>query len=407
MGDEDEEEDLFGEDPPARSASPVQFEDPNRIDCKHCGMIFNDGHVRKFHEQSHMEIEDVYDDNELTRLFCGFCGKNFKKAQYRIMHEKGHTGELPVSCTNCGREFRWESELKSHLNNMFCTKMRPASKETKSVFRSKPGPKPGPPKPKKIKEEKVPYNKEKTRLKLIEQEGWEENTKLLPTGWKMRSRPRPTQEGQLYFIFMSPELQVFHSRKAMVQHMEDAGTYSKEDMYKVRQLAKPGPRPMNKATAPKDSEARPKLKARHVKYGSLSIKRDGESARPVKYGSLKIPTSGEKIKMSSSSEKKIKLSNGVKRGPGRPSKAELEMREKELMRIHREENNGDVERRPLREDTRLQRGSLDQDSNTSNSGFRVNYKEDSDSWSDGDEGGSKLRVRRRKKKLQRKKRKTA
>merc|ERR1712158_3949 len=101
-------------------------------------------------------------------------------------------------------------------------------------------------KPSKIKEDKVPYNKEKTRLKLIEQEGWEENTKLLPTGWKMRSRPRPTQEGQLYFIFMSPEFQVFHSRKAMVQHMEDAGTYSKEDMFKVRQLAKPGPRPMNK-----------------------------------------------------------------------------------------------------------------------------------------------------------------
>ena len=76
------------------------------------------------------------------------------------------------------------------------------------------------------------------------------------------------------------------------------------------------------------------------------------------------------------------------------------------MRVHREDR-GDEERRPLREDTRLQRGSLDQDSNTSNSGFRVNYKEDSDSWSDGDEGGSKLRVRRRKKKLQRKKRKTA
>merc|ERR1711971_776073 len=181
---------------------------------------------------------------------------------------------------------------------------------------------------------------------------------------------------------------------------------------------------MNRAN-PTNSEARPKLKARHVKYGSLSIKRDGESGRPVKYGSLKIPTGGEKfkinedgekikinsggekIKISSSSEKKIKLSNGVKRGPGRPSKAELEMREKELMRIHREENNGDVEKRPLREDTRLQRGGLDQDSNTSNSGFRVNYKEDSDSWSDGDEGGSKLRVRRRKKKLQRKKRKTA
>ena len=40
--------------------------------------------------------------------------------------------------------------------------MRPASKDTKSVFRNKPGPK-----PKKIKEEKVPYNKEKTRYCFI------------------------------------------------------------------------------------------------------------------------------------------------------------------------------------------------------------------------------------------------
>ena len=53
---------------------------------------------------------------------------------------------------------RWESELKSHLANMFCTKMRPATKDTKNPFRQKPGPK-----PKKIKEDKVPYKKEKTR----------------------------------------------------------------------------------------------------------------------------------------------------------------------------------------------------------------------------------------------------
>merc|ERR1712013_405088 len=174
---------------------------------------------------------------------------------------------------------------------------------------------------------------------------------------------RPTQEGQLYFIFMSPELQVFHSRKAMVQHMEDAGTYSKEDMFKVRQLAKPGPRPMNKPSLTNSEPRPPKPKARHVKYGSLSIKGDG--GRPVKYGSLKIPTggekitlssTGEKIKISASSERKIKLSNGVKRGPGRPSKAELEMRERELMRSH---ENGEAERRLLREETRLQRGSLD------------------------------------------------
>ena len=104
--DEEEEFGEFEDDPSFRSSSPVQFEDPNRIDCKHCGMIFNDGHVRKFHEQSHMEIEDEYDDGEMTRLFCGFCGKTFKKAQYRILHEKTHTGGLPVSCVNCNKQFR-------------------------------------------------------------------------------------------------------------------------------------------------------------------------------------------------------------------------------------------------------------------------------------------------------------
>ena len=114
------------------------------------------------------------------------------------------------------------------------------------------------------------------RLKLVEQEGWEENTKLLPTGWKMRSRPRPTQEGQLYFIFMSPELQVFHSRKAMVQHMEDAGTYSKEDMFKVRQLAKPGPRPMNK---PSLTNFAKKCQGRKLEFKSYRARRNAWASK--------------------------------------------------------------------------------------------------------------------------------
>ena len=105
--DEEEEMDLLYGDEMERSSSPVQFDDPNRIDCKYCGMIFQDSHVRKFHEQSHMEIEDEYDDGELTRLFCGFCGKTFKQAKYRIIHEKMHTGDLPISCQFCKRQFRY------------------------------------------------------------------------------------------------------------------------------------------------------------------------------------------------------------------------------------------------------------------------------------------------------------
>ena len=178
----------------------------------------------------------------------------------------------------------------------------------------------------------------------------------------MRSKPRPAQEGQLYFIFLSPDqkvtflllncltslthfsFQVFHSRKAVIQHMEKLGNYTEADFSRVKKLARPGPKP--------NAELKAKLKS------------------------------------------KLKMLNGVKRRPGRPSKADMEMRERELMRIHREE--------------RMARESIEVDSNTSNSGYRINYKEESDSWgSDDDEGGFNIRTKRRKKKLQRKKRKTA
>ena len=175
-----------------RSQSPHQFDDPNRIDCKFCGMIFNAPHVRKFHEKSHDEEHEEY-DGELTRLFCGFCGKTFKKATYRMLHEKGHTGELTICCQFCDRRFRWESELKSH--NKLCTADHPAKPLSRKL-------------------------KPQSSNRHAEKDDWVENHPSMPTGWKLRTRPRPTQEGQLYFIFLSPEGQVFHSRKSVLQHME-------------------------------------------------------------------------------------------------------------------------------------------------------------------------------------------
>eukprot|EP00090_Calanus_glacialis_P032607 TRINITY_DN5402_c0_g1_i1.p1 TRINITY_DN5402_c0_g1~~TRINITY_DN5402_c0_g1_i1.p1 ORF type:complete len:771 (-),score=183.65 TRINITY_DN5402_c0_g1_i1:105-2417(-) len=206
---------------PYRSKSPVRQEDPTRIDCKHCGMIFNDAHVRKFHEESHGEGEEDYDDGEMTRLFCGFCGKTFKKAMYRMLHEKSHTGELPVTCTICSRQFRWESELRAH-NKLFCTLDKPA-RPMNGNRRSR-------------------HSEAKIRPRLVDQEGWIENHDSLPAGWRMRTRPRPAQEGQLYFIFLSPDNQVFHSRKAVMQHMEKVGGFSQFDFDRVRAGAKPGPR---------------------------------------------------------------------------------------------------------------------------------------------------------------------
>ena len=200
-----------------RSQSPLQFEDPNRIDCKFCGMVFDAPHVRKFHEKGHDEEYEQY-DGELTRLYCGFCGKTFKKATYRILHEKGHTGDLAIGCQFCDRKFRWKSELKSH-NDGFCTAEKPAKpQQKKSKF----------------------YTTSSNRH--VDKDDWIANHSSMPTGWKLRSRPRPTQEGQMYFVYMSPEGQVFHSRKAVLQHMEKTGGYSIEDINKVRRSAKTGPR---------------------------------------------------------------------------------------------------------------------------------------------------------------------
>merc|ERR1719499_2436601 len=142
-----------------------------------------------------------------------------------MLHEKGHTGELPVTCAICSRQFRWESELRAH-NKLFCTVDKPA--------RPMNGGKRGRP------------SEAKIRPRLIDQDGWIDNHDTLPTGWRMRTRPRPAQEGQMYFIFMSPDNQVFHSRKAVIQHMEKEGTYKQSDFDRVRAGAKPGPR--NKQT---------------------------------------------------------------------------------------------------------------------------------------------------------------
>ena len=149
---------------------------------------------------------------------------------------------------------------------------------------------------------------------------------------------------------------MFHSRKAVIQHMQAAGTYSPEDFNLVRQLARPGPR------SPEKSKTGEKLKSNTEEKLKKKLKKKIDIDWP-----------------------KGKTIGGVKRGPGRPSKAEMEAREKELMRLHRE--------------------SVDGESTRSSSGFRLSYKEDSDTSDKEEEGRSKIRGS--KKKLQRKKRKTA
>merc|ERR550532_2399747 len=82
----------------------------------------------------------------------------------------------------------------------------------------------------------------KIRPRLIDQEGWVEDHPSLPKGWRMKTRPRPSQEGQLFFVFLSPDNKVFHSRKAVIEHMKMIGGYTQLDYDRVKEGAKPGPR---------------------------------------------------------------------------------------------------------------------------------------------------------------------
>ena len=243
MDNDDEEDEEEDDDATSQrsSRSPLQFDDPNRLDCKFCGMIFEAPHVRKFHESSHDEEQEEY-DGELTRLFCGFCGKTFKKAQYRILHEKGHTGELSICCAYCDRRFRWESELRSH-NRIFCTPERPAKPlagpTKKSVAK---GPATAAPAPIEAKTppRSVPLTNGVKR-RVVDQ--WHTHPSL-PAGWRQRSRPRPATEGsgQAYFVYMAPEGQLLHSRRAVLKHMKSVGGYSRDELKRMKLHCKSGPR---------------------------------------------------------------------------------------------------------------------------------------------------------------------
>ena len=221
----------------SRSQSPVvlQFDDPHRLDCKYCGIVFNAPHIRKFHEAGHSNEEHAEYHGEETRLYCGWCGKTFKKAAYRILHEKGHTGELAITCQFCNRGFRWESELKSHSEN--CSADSPAKPRNSYSHNNYGG-------------HRGSYDRSSGGhvSKHADKDDWIENHPSMPTGWKIRSRPRPNQEGQRFFIFLSPEGSVFYSRKAMLGHMEKTGGYSLEDLEKVRRSTKSALRGLDKSS---------------------------------------------------------------------------------------------------------------------------------------------------------------
>ena len=153
------------------------------------------------------------------------------------------------ACQQCGRQFRFENDLVAH-KKLFCTEPPPAA-----IRPPLPKLPPLPPQmfhhipPPHMPPQMMvppPQPPRQVRPRLIDQEGWVENSPYLPKGWKMKTRPRPSQEGQVFSVFLSPDNKVFHSRKAVIEHMKVMGCYSQEDYDKVKEGAKPGPRKQKK-----------------------------------------------------------------------------------------------------------------------------------------------------------------
>ena len=219
------------------SPPPVK-EDPNRMDCRHCGLIFNEVHVRKFHEDSHQsEQEAVMRQSEAMRTFCGFCGQTFGNVTHRKIHEKAHMSLQDPNFLTQLPQFPQTPQPpapRNHLGQFVSAPPGERRSPQKAAFST--------PRPAKVAAEGRPRKYRESpavpaKPRLCDQEGWLEDPDTLPQDWKYRTRPRATQAGQMFYLFLAPDKKIFHSRKKVMEHMELLGGYTQFDFDKVKQAA--------------------------------------------------------------------------------------------------------------------------------------------------------------------------
>ena len=211
----------------------VVKDDPKRMDCRHCGLIFPEVHVRKFHEESH--VSERTKANAMSSLVHRRVYQEKPPAtsfhsSYPIMpplpQEPLAPHQLSFVCPPCGKDFQHQSELLAH-QNLFCKYTRTTPKISSPFEVSKPA-----------KSRSKEASSTPLKPRLADQEGWIEGDPTLPAGWKLRSRPRGTQAGQLFFLFLAPDRAIFHSRRKVMDHMEKLGGYTQFDFDKVREGGK-------------------------------------------------------------------------------------------------------------------------------------------------------------------------
>ncbi|XP_037641652.1 zinc finger protein 1035 [Sebastes umbrosus] len=79
---------------------------PKKLQCSLCKEVFNDAQVLRKHCLTHISGSS---SNQ-----CPFCKHNFNNRRYLLRHMVKHTGDKPLSCTNCGRQFYRYLYLKLH-----------------------------------------------------------------------------------------------------------------------------------------------------------------------------------------------------------------------------------------------------------------------------------------------------